>query len=44
MNLKLMQDELAMVNSSNAFWQALDSNFSQASCGHDHGQGCCNYK
>ena len=34
-----MQDELAIVNSSNAFWQALDSNFSQASCGHDHGQG-----
>lgn len=39
MNLKLMQDELAIVNSSDAFWQALDSNFSQASCGHDHGQG-----
>lgn len=39
MNLKLMQAELEIVNSSNAFWQALDSNFSQASCGHDHGQG-----
>ena len=38
-NLKLMQDELAIVNSSDAFWQALDSNFSQAPCGHDHGQG-----
>ena len=34
-----MHDELAIVNSSNAFWQALDSNFSQASCVHDHGQG-----
>jgi hypothetical protein len=40
MNPKLMHDELAIVNSSNAFWQALDSNFSQASCGgHDHEQG-----
>jgi hypothetical protein len=38
MNLKLMQDELARVNSSTAFWQALDSNFSQTSCSHDHGQ------
>ncbi len=37
-DLELMQAELAIVNSSNAFWQALDSNFSQASCGHDHGQ------
>ena len=40
MNLKeLMQGELTIVNSSNAFWQALDSNFSQTSCGHVHGQG-----
>ena len=39
MNLKLMQDELAIVNSSNAFWQKLDSAFSRASCGHDHGEG-----
>ena len=39
MNLELMRDELAIVNSSDAFWQALDSNFSQASCVHDHGQG-----
>ena len=37
-DLKLMQAELAIVNSSNTFWQALGSNFSQASCGHDHGQ------
>lgn len=34
-----MQDELAIVNSSNAFWQRLDSAFSRASCGHDHGEG-----
>ncbi len=37
-DLELMQAELEIVNSSDAFWQALDSNFSQASCGHDHGQ------
>ena len=34
-----MQDELAIVNSSNDFWQALDSNFSQASCCSNQGQG-----
>ncbi len=35
-----MQDELAIVNSSNAFWQKLDSDFSRASCGgHNHGKG-----
>jgi len=39
MNLELILSELKIVNSSNAFWQALDSNFSQSSCGHDHGQG-----
>ena len=41
MNLdsELILSELKIVNSSNSFWQALDSNFSQASCGHDHGQG-----
>jgi len=38
MNLKLMKDELAIVNSSAAFWQALDSNFSQASCCSGRGQ------
>jgi hypothetical protein len=39
MNLELILSELKIVNSSNSFWQALDSNFSQSSCGHDHGQG-----
>lgn len=34
-----MRDELAVVNSSLAFWQALDGDFSHATCGHDHGQG-----
>jgi hypothetical protein len=39
MNLELVRDELARVNSSLAFWQALDSDFSRASCGHNHGAG-----
>lgn len=34
-----MRDELAIVNSSLAFWQALDGDFSRASCGHYHGEG-----
>lgn|GEM_PF-3164153 len=33
-----MQDELAIVNSSNAFWQRLDSAFSRASCCQDKGE------
>ena len=39
MNLELMKAELEQVNSCDDFWKALDSNFSQASCSHDHGQG-----
>jgi len=39
MNLELARDQLMIVNSSNAFWKALDSSFSKASCSHDHGKG-----
>jgi hypothetical protein len=38
MNLQKIRDELAIVNSSQAFWRGLDDNFSRTSCNHDHGQ------